>query len=447
MAAQLTKRSPQQKIAYGLWLDDRAPDNVSHPVPLRDLTLSWLRFGYQGEVIESPQIDQILQRALTNGYDACVVFSPGVIINEVWKLPHWGCADFHQCVHTYFDQSDALICANTRQTNGRTELDTACLLFDLQHYAELLRTAPNTKVTSAWIMQLDPSQIPPLPDELVTKFVNVARPSKPHANAFFRSLDTQLQRGRNGVFLWNIEAYDDVAPQQPDSPPVSHLLCVAAGFKPLMLLARRGFDRHTKVTFFDYSQRALEIRQRMIRDWDGRDYPAFCRQVVSEYPGTDTFYQLWDGLNVEQIDWRDVDALWQAELQHWGGAERFAELWNAHRQLDIEFIHCDVVHDPSPVIARLNDDSGVILWWSNAFFTISSNWLLSIPQRRARFQHWISTIANHAPRSTLFGADHNNAPVNNISAAEHCQQIAHTVDTQLSDELKPYAKSVYNLRF
>lgn len=447
MTVPIIKPAKQKTIAYGLWLHDSAPNKVSHPVPLRDLTLSWLRFGYQGEVIESAQLDHILQRALTEGYDACVILSPGIIINEVWKLPHWNCADFHQCIRDHFTQTNALLSASARQHLGRLELDTACMLFDLSCYAEQLNNDTATAMTAEWLTQCDATQIPPLPNGLVTKFVNLARPTEPKVEAFFQSLDTQLQRGRQGVFLWNIEAYDDIAPKTEKQSPVSHLFCVAAGFKPLKLLAQRGFNSQTKVTFFDYSQRALEVRQRLIRDWDGRDYPDFCRRIVAAFPGTDTFYQLWDGLGIDQIDWQDVDTLWQAELRQWGGAERFAELWNAHRELDFEFVHCDVVQDPSPVIQRLEDKPGLTLWWSNAFFTIGSNWRLSIPQRRARFHHWVNAIADHAPHSTLFGADHNNAPINNIFATDYRRHITQTDNLQLADELKPYAESTYNLRF
>lgn len=437
----------QKRIAYGLWLHDQAPNNVSHPVPLRDLTLSWLRFGYQGEVIESPKLEEILQRALSEGYDACVIFSPGIIINEVWKLPHWQSADFYHHIHDYFAYSDTLLSANTYQSDNGLELDTACLLIDLARYAEHRLIDTENAAKTDWLSHYDVTEVTPLPSALTSKFVNLARPTESQADAFFQSLDTQLQRGRQGVFLWNIEAYEDIAPVPENQAPVSQLLCVAAGFKPLKLLAQRGFDSHTKVTFFDYSQRALEIRQRLIRDWDGHDYPSFCRQIVADFPATETFYQLWDGLGIEQIDWHDVDTLWQAELRQWGGAERLAELWNAHRQLEFEFIHCDVVQDPTPVIQRIEAQTGTTLWWSNAFFTIGSNWRLSIQQRRARFLHWINAIADQVPHATLFGADHNNAPINNIAAADYRQYLMQTDKPQLADELRPYAESVYNLRF
>ena len=71
---------------------------------------------------------------------------------------------------------------------------------------------------------------------------------------FLNVIKTQAENARRGVFLWNIESYEDIeAPSDGFQGPVASLYSVAAGFKPNRILETHGFDANSRVVFFDYS--------------------------------------------------------------------------------------------------------------------------------------------------------------------------------------------------
>jgi len=489
-----------KSIAYGLWLNEDIEKSFSDVDP-RDLTLSWLRFGYQGNVIESVSIDEILQQAVKEGFNACLIQRPGNIISEDWMLPHWGKSDFHECVAKHFHSSDFLICANYVQNDSAVCIDTNCFLVNLELYQQYgcpQFGAPTSQLHSVHQIQIQQQNsnkhaqplmeirgtglkhhikpnyhgwqlidtsienaltVPELPQEIFEKrlsLVDISKTQKEQESSlqkrFLDGVETQLSRGKSGIFLWNIESYDDVpiAKKESDNTVsnnqiISNLYCVAAGFKPNMLLHRHGFDSNTTVTFFDYSPQALKIRKTLINEWDGLDYPSFCKQLMQRFPSNETFYQLWNGINPEQINWDDVEILWQRELSHWGGSKAFQKQWLAQQQLNYQFVHGDVVNTPQPILETIKEVDGCVIWWSNAFFTISSNWLMSIEQRKARFHHWVNQLSQRSPNSLIYGADHNNSPINGVSAFEYDTQI--NQPSNQYNELTPQRFAARALRF
>ena len=234
----------------------------------------------------------------------------------------------------------------------------------------------------------------------------------------------QVDGAKRGVFPWNLESYDDI-----DLPPaeltssLSAVYCVAAGFKPYRLLKTHGFDATTRVVLFDYSRRALEFRQRLIDDWDGVDYPAFLQKTFAAMPA-DTYFQLWAGLDPASVAASDLDQLWNAELDRWGSRESFQSHWNRCRSLPHEFILCDLIEHPEVLLERIRPEANAVIWWSNAFFTIFSNWLCTIAERRDRYLNFINGLAATAPALFLYGADHLNSSVNSIRSNEYAARLA-----------------------
>lgn len=501
-------------VAYGLWLSNPPADAGLNTPTQRDRTLSWLRFGYQGPVVESHSMQCILDQALETDADACFIQTPGNIISEDWMLPHWGQVDFHASLVQWLENnSDFLVCADFQKIDDYFGLNTECFLVNLHQYKALGRPEfgaasrqthalvkpraagkdSNNSLTSSSQLEttgelqivvpksdgwgfIDTSlrhgiAIPGLPECLSSKRIfladnssdsgpAIADPSScealennhdPHRQRFLTGVETQISRGRSGVFLWNIESYDDIPAGDPvnarNADAISSLYCVAAGFKPNMLLCRHGYEPNTKVTFFDYSQRALAIRKVLLSEWDGVDYPGFCRQLMRRFPPGETFYQLWNGLEPSRIDWKDVERLWENELTHWGGAQGFRKEWQAQCALNYEFIHCDIVNDPASLLDKIHNTPGTTIWWSNAFFTITSNWQLSIERRRQRFHRWIDGIAERSPECRLYGADHNNTPVNGMNAAEYSAGLKTRIAGGHPDELKPNRHAARALRF
>ena len=238
--------------------------------------------------------------------------------------------------------------------------------------------------------------------------------------AFLNTVKPQSTNARNGVFLWNIEAYADIeTPRDDFEPPISSLYSVAAGFKPNRILHTHGWDKSTRVVYFDYSPKALEIKRHIVDQWDGENFPDFVDSLFAAFPHPDTFYQLWDDLTPEQVDSSDIQQMWQRELKHWGTAQIFRDHWQAYRELPHEYVCCNILTDPSPLFDRIADQSSAIIWWSNAFFTVFGNWFYTLDQRRKMYEHWIEHLTRLRADLYLFGSDHNNVNVNSIRAGEY----------------------------
>lgn len=464
-------------------LHDVDPDLPS----LRDLTLSWLRFGYQGKVIESESLQSILDQAIKEGYAFCLVQSAGNIISEDWMLPHWHVADFHQCVESHFRDNDFLVCANFSSgidvpdqdsfdkealnkgaLDKNIKIDRSCFLVNLSRFQELGRPDLSAALDFSMLHNVNIQPLPKMIDDKqlqlhahpkeyidsgsassteshitteINREADLKNLSKTKQQKFLNGIETQLTRGRQGVFLWNIESYADLPNDNNGSEtdeclPIENLYCVAAGFKPNKLLQCHGFSSETQVTFFDYSQQALDIRKTLINDWDGKDYPSFCKEIMQRFPESETFYQLWNGIQPKDINWLDVEQLWQKELLNWGGEEAFQEAWLAQKSLSYRFIQGDFIHNNQPLLHEIIDSSSSLIWWSNAFFTISSNWLMSIEDRRLAFSQWIEQLATKAPLCRLYGADYNNTPINEIAAANYANELTQRLEQQF-DELSP----------
>jgi hypothetical protein len=268
------------------------------------------------------------------------------------------------------------------------------------------RTRAIAQYLDQGIMNYDPSAgHPELGPDQVT-FLNMVQP--------------QTTSATNGVFLWNIEAYDDVeTPSDDFRPPLSSLYSVAAGFKPNRILQTHGWDASTRVVYFDYSPNALAVKKYMVDHWDGNDFPKFVDRLFDGFPYPETFYQLWDGLTPENVEPRDIQRMWQRELERWGTAQSFREHWQAYRKLPHEFVCCNVLTDPSPLYDQFVRESSAVIWWSNAFFTVYGNWFYTLDERRQMYENWIRQIAERNPDLLLFGSDHNNVNVNSLGALEY----------------------------
>lgn len=473
---------------------------------LRDLTLSWTRYGYHGDVIEDSTVEGILDRACEAGFKYCLIQAYGHIISEDWSPGHWGVKDFHEAVADRINREDFFVTGFlVGSSTVEWGLDPSCLLVDLEKYDELGRPhfdlddsaqigvrpepGPSTLYCSAAPRWLEPSAqetsdrrdgTSPLPgrgfieaglrhswkvynfDDTVLSHSIQLYPADPVAREefanclgegifayraqerlgltsgqrrFLDGIERQAHGAKHGVFPWNIESYRDVIEAAADfAGPVSTLYCVAAGLKPNMILHSHAIDRRTRVVYFDYSPDALEFRRRMLSQWDGMDYPRFIRNIFEQMPAPQTFYHLWSHASPDCVDGRDLDQMWAAELRQWGGADVFQKHWHDYRQLEHEFICGDLVNDPQKVFDRMTDESRAVVWWSNAFFTVHSNWFYSVEERRRRYEAWVHGLAKYCPRASLYGADYNNISVNAVQAAAYAESYSQGD----GDVLKPF---------
>lgn len=260
---------------------------------------------------------------------------------------------------------------------------------------------------------------------------------------FLGGVRQQAVHARRGVFLWNIESYDDVETAPVTfRGPVTTLYSVAAGFKPNRILQTHGFNPDTRVVFFDYSPQALRVRQHLIEHWNGDDFPSAVREVFQHFPSPDTFYQLWHNQTPDNVDWEMIDQFWQRELQRWGGAEVFREHWQKYRTLTHDYIDCDVMAQPHTILERVTAEPNAVMWWSNAFFTIYGNWFYPYAQRQEMYDRWVEHLAKRNPHLFVNGSNHNNTCVNDFQVGAYWEQYHQTQE----DQLNPRKLHTYEIR-
>jgi hypothetical protein len=452
----------------------------------RDLTIAWSRYGYRDAIVEGPSVDAILDEVAGRGHRHCLIQAPGILIRESWRGDAGGERDFLSELASWVEKHEFLVVGRIEsEPGGWYGLDERCLLVDLERYRTLGRPRfgdpqddfrelpdPDAASDGTGLRSLTPTGrvgpgrpgrrgwglveaalrggVPvldfdrPLREQLLdvaprdgddfSRYLGegIARYRggegtrlRPDQRELLDVVALHAANARRGVFLWNIESTADVEQPPPGfQHPVSHLYSVAAGFKPNRILHTHGFDAQTRVTFVDYSRNALDVRSFAIESWDGRDLPGFFRRVFERFPHPETYYHLWRDLTPEQLSAGDLERAGNAEVERWGGEEVFARHWCAYRELRHEFVHCDLLGDPAPLLERVEADPQAVIWWSNAFFTVCSNWCHPWTVRRARYEAWISQLARRNPDLLCYGSDHNNTNVNWVRAGDYWRRYA-----------------------
>jgi len=374
----------------------------------RDLTVSWLRWHYFGEIVEDADLHRLLSRAEESGKRYCLVQGYGHIVAE-HAGPNGGKA------RSFFDALDDWASSRDIIYAG---IPGRCLLVDLPAWAKAGKPLPNDAAPVSF------------GQDLAGHLIDL-RPDLSAAGGFLGFLDDMSEKAGRGVFVLNYESYDDIAEPPPGFVgPVSTLYCVAAGLKPNRILATHGVDRDSRVVFFDYSTKALDFRRRLDGEWDGRDYPRFLRHLFERRDGT--HYYLWPGASPDTMDWAELERLWMAELGRWGGAARFEKHWQAFQGLSREYLPCNIL-EADPLLARIRNEPGAAIWWSNAFCTIFSATHYSLEEKRRIYEDWIVRLADAAPGIFLYGSDHSNSSVNAVTARDYRDRyFAHGGDPLLA---------------
>lgn len=490
-------------LVFGL-VTGAAPGRAPADDKRREMTIAWSRYGYRGPIIEGATINLVLNTALLQGHAFCLVQRAGHVIDETWYPPGWGRKGFHAILKELI-RGPAFLVRGTWHISdgGYPGLRDDCLLVDLRTYKALGRPdfghRGEQPTRPLAVPQISPEAFALLPSSeryqgvpaiagwrfiarslehglavrrFPAAFDNarrdlahdaatpsdalgnlLARPVSEWANAdlhrlsapqraFLDGIRPQLCDARRGVFLWNIESYDDIETVVDRTPPDA-VVAVAAGFKPNRILHGQGFTDSTEVHFVDYSEQALRVRQCLVEEWDGEDFPTFLHYLFRRFPHPQTFYQLWAGVTPESLDWDDVASFWQLELKRWGGATAFKMHWQKYRTLPHKYTVCNLLTEGSGFAAQLRHYQQPYLWWSNAFFTVHSNWFYTTAQRKRFYEQWIRALTEANPRCIVNGADYNNQAVNGVRAADYC----HAYFAQPCDELTPKQINRVQLRF
>jgi hypothetical protein len=400
----------------------------------RELTFAWSRWSYAGPIVEHADPQQLLALALARGARYCLVQAAGHLVVETLRPKGAAAPELVDLLINALGDNDWLV--------GRAAADGAlrdsCWLVDLQRWDARGRPALRRETAQPLLRSVHGDGIAAFPPAALALGRELQPEKPPHAQAlngapeeaniaalapelgsFVSALARTLERSRRGVFVWNLEGYEDLH-SLPADEPLAALYSVAAGFKPNAILRACGFRPGARVVFFDYSADALALRRELVEHWDGRDLPAFLWPRLQ--PGK-THYWLRSTAQDQAPAREELDQLWARELQDWGGADSFAAHWQLTRRLRHEYLLVDLLNTPQQALAAPPQGPAVV-WWSNAFSSVHALWHLRYAQRAAAFGRWIQLLAQHCPQACLLGADADNTPVAGIRAADYAALLA-----------------------
>ncbi len=459
---------------------------------LRDLTISWLRFKYRGRVIEESSVNAILDRAVEAGHQYCLVLNVGSIVSHAWQL------GFVRTLEDWCRARDFFIAGQIlQQQESACGISSHALLVNLQRYADLSRPAygdtgktpveislpaaatgvsieqslapggktamrvpsqPGWSFVSASLAAGIP--VERLPAAMTESILNIAPTSAEQAGLlkdtfgmkiasanletdaftegqrkFLTAVQRQVQNSRKGIFVWNFESYDDVVHDAEKQSPISTICTVAAGLKTNWILEARGFNENTRLVYFDYSDQALTFKKLLHSEWNGENYPDFLRYLFTKIQPGEAFYQLWGGFSPENVGWDAVEETWRQEVAKWGGAGVIKDHWRRAQAMNVEYVLCNVLDDPSPLIQRMDNRPNSVIWWSNVFFTFYSNWCYTIEERRAIYNRFLRSVAERSPETLIYGNDYNNIAVTAVPAGQYASVYFQTEDDCLEPRL------------
>ena len=114
--------------------------------------------------------------------------------------------------------------------------------------------------------------------------------------------------------------------------------------------------------------------------------------------------------------------------------------------MEVEYLSCNILTENDSLLEQINDQSNALIWWSNAFFSVYSNWMYSTEQRHEFYCEWINKLGRKAPRLLLYGSDYQNVGVNFYPAGQYRAWLQHEL-AQGPDDLNPPRLHRYQMRY
>jgi hypothetical protein len=180
-----------------------------------------------------------------------------------------------------------------------------------------------------------------------------------HEQKQYSELITNLQKQvKSQYYVLNTEPL-----QRPEvNEKIDHYSGVAAGLKLFATAVKNGFDENTSITYFDFSQTAINFQKYVIENWDGNisTYENVCTNFTKNE--TDSFVCQPRGTYQENLDYliEQIDC----------SAEILQVHWKQFKKLSIEFIELNLYNkqDQKNLAKLIQKHNNNYLWISNAFW-------------------------------------------------------------------------------
>ena len=191
----------------------------------------------------------------------------------------------------------------------------------------------------------------------------------------------------NWIFVFNSESDIDI-------PPLSYrkgldsAFMLASGFKTNRILQTLGFHEGTEIVVYDYSRPALLLRQAMVEEWDGRDFPAFFAAVRPRIEAACGEHRPY---YVPETILTDPTVIAREFAREIGGAfqsmDAWLDHWQKYRRLAHHFVQVDVLRQPEKVAAMIEAHARghCAIWFSDMFNSPNAVGKFAFERRKAPY--------------------------------------------------------------
>ena len=449
----MRKMGANKNYVVGIYDNTQFSQHLTRAQKFKEITEFFTRFKYFGPIIVEKSVNAVLDKALDYDVDYCIVQSVGHIIME---------ASFFSHIENWIEKRNFFVTGhiidknkknknNPKGDEGYYGLHKQCMLVNLDYYKKFDKPVFGQKETKEEIvlkakrhakdihddytpLSLSPTEESTICTPLVDgwnfintslangltvynfhpKIRNVKQYLYPNSSA--SELSSQLNWINNiveyaptCVFFWNTENYTDL--KYLDLKPIDKLYCVAASFKPNMILNKFGFNESTEVVFFDYSKQSLAFKKLLVQEWDGEDYPAFLDWAYSKFKFNET-----GGAGTETMTRSE---LWQREISWWGSEKDIKEHWDRYKKLKHDYVYVDICEKPERVTSKITGVGNEVIWWSNAFHTVNAQYLRGLAGVRDCYETWTKQIAEKNSNIWILGKDYLDRPVEGKQIKEY----------------------------
>ncbi len=207
--------------------------------------------------------------------------------------------------------------------------------------------------------------------------------------------NTNITNKKNDVYVFNTCSIDK---EDIDIKKINNLYTVASGFKPLLLLNQCDWDDKTRIVYFDYSEKALNFKQWLLDNWDGKDYPAIVNYYSTHIDKEITF--IWHFLS------RDVVKEWNTTMEYFGGNDEWLNFWERYKTLSHSFLKINLFENCELMLKDMIDHQGSnLIWFSNVFYSIVSLRYFDPPSLDEIYQKFIKDLSTYSKELQLVGYD------------------------------------------
>jgi hypothetical protein len=206
--------------------------------------------------------------------------------------------------------------------------------------------------------------------------------------AWIRKLGYQEEIEKDRVYAFNTET---LSAEGKRTGTIDHLFSAAAGFKPLAILNTNGFNELTRVHYFDWCDASLLYKRHLLETWDGLDLHLWLLEHDLKYNFSSTYRG-------------NYESYWHQELNEFGGAIAFKQLWDRYVELEHNFYKIDIVNESENLFNLIQAQQGnKVLWTTNIWSSEMLHWNEEPEQLELKYKKFKGLVP---PDLTLYGHDY-----------------------------------------